>query len=100
MSGKITHCGDVGAGLVAKICNNMLLAITMIGTAECFNLGIKYKIKLLIFFKCKIIFCIFNYQLIFRLGLDPKVMMGIINSSTGRCWASEVNNPVPGLLFF
>lgn len=41
MSGKITHCGNVGAGLVAKICNNMLLAISMIGTAECFNLGIK-----------------------------------------------------------
>lgn len=34
----------------------------------------------------------------FRLGLDPKTFMEIINSSTGRCWASEIYNPVPGLV--
>lgn len=33
----------------------------------------------------------------FRLGLDPKVFYDIINSSTGRCWSSEIYNPVPGL---
>lgn len=33
----------------------------------------------------------------FRLGLDPKVFFDIINSSTGRCWSSEIYNPVPGL---
>lgn len=59
-------------GEAAKICNNMMLAISMIGTAETMNLAV-------------------------RLGLDPKVFNEIINSSTGRSWASEINNPVPGL---
>lgn len=56
-----------------QICNNMMLGISMIGTAETMNLAI-------------------------RLGLDPKVFMEILNSSTGRCWSSEVYNPVPGLI--
>ena len=72
MGKRITHCGVCGMGEAAKICNNMMLAISMIGTAETMNLAI-------------------------RLGLDPKVFNEIINSSTGRSWASEVNNPVPGL---
>lgn len=72
MGRKITHCGTYGMGEAAKICNNMMLAISMIGTAETMNLAI-------------------------RLGLDPKVFNDIINCSTGRSWASEVNNPVPGL---
>lgn len=59
-------------GEAAKICNNMMLAISMIGTAETMNLAV-------------------------RLGLDPKIFNEIINSSTGRSWASEINNPVPGL---
>lgn len=49
-----------------------MLAISMVGTAETMNLAV-------------------------RLGLDPKVFNEIINSSTGRSWASEINNPVPGL---
>lgn len=72
MGRKITHCGSTGMGEAAKICNNMMLAISMIGTAETMNLAI-------------------------RLGLDPKVFNDIINVSTGRSWSSEVNNPVPGL---
>lgn len=72
MGKKITHCGSTGMGEAAKICNNMMLAISMVGTAETMNLAI-------------------------RLGLDPKVFNEIINCSTGRSWASEVNNPVPGL---
>lgn len=72
MGKKITHCGTYGMGEAAKICNNMMLAISMIGTAETMNLAV-------------------------RLGLDPKVFNEIINSSTGRSWASEINNPVPGL---
>lgn len=72
MGKRITHCGATGMGEAAKICNNMMLAISMIGTAETMNLAI-------------------------RLGLDPKVFNEIINSSTGRSWASEINNPVPGL---
>lgn len=73
MGKNIVHCGPIGSGQTAKICNNMLLAITMIGTAEAFNLGI-------------------------RLGLDAKLLSGIINTSTGRSWSSEVYNPVPGVL--
>lgn len=41
MGSRIVHCGDVGMGQAAKLCNNMLLAISMIGTAEAFNLGQK-----------------------------------------------------------
>ncbi|CAK9806162.1 3-hydroxyisobutyrate dehydrogenase, mitochondrial [Anthophora quadrimaculata] len=73
MGSRIVHCGDVGMGQAAKLCNNMLLAVSMIGTAEAFNLGQK-------------------------LGLDPKVLADIVNSSTGRCWSSELYNPTPGIL--
>lgn len=41
MGSRIVYCGDVGMGQAAKLCNNMLLAISMIGTAEAFNLGQK-----------------------------------------------------------
>ncbi|XP_012940528.2 3-hydroxyisobutyrate dehydrogenase, mitochondrial [Aplysia californica] len=73
MGKNIVHCGAVGTGQAAKICNNMLLAISMIGTSETMNLGM-------------------------RLGLDPKLLAGILNTSTGRCWSSELYNPVPGVL--
>lgn len=73
MGKNIVHCGSVGTGQAAKICNNMLLAISMIGTAETMNLGI-------------------------RLGLDPKLLAGVLNSSSGRCWSSDVYNPVPGVM--
>ncbi|XP_035729783.1 3-hydroxyisobutyrate dehydrogenase, mitochondrial-like [Vespa mandarinia] len=73
MGSRIVHCGDVGMGQAAKLCNNMLLAISMIGTAEIFNLGQ-------------------------RLGLKENVLNEIVNSSSGRCWSSELYNPVPGLL--
>ncbi|XP_076298398.1 3-hydroxyisobutyrate dehydrogenase, mitochondrial isoform X2 [Lasioglossum baleicum] len=73
MGARIIYCGDSGMGQAAKLCNNMLLGISMIGTAEAFNLGR-------------------------RLGLDAKVLADIVNSSSGRCWSSELYNPVPGLL--
>lgn len=73
MGKKITYCGTTGMGQAAKVCNNMMLGISMCGLAECMNLAI-------------------------RLGLDPKVFSDIINASTGRSWASEINNPVPGVL--
>ncbi|KAG8229190.1 hypothetical protein J437_LFUL001062, partial [Ladona fulva] len=73
MGSKVVHCGSVGSGQAAKICNNMLLGISMIGTAEAMHLGI-------------------------NLGLDPKLLMDIVNSSSGRCWSSELYNPVPKLL--
>ena len=50
MGKNIVYCGDMGSGQVAKLCNNMLLAISMIGTSECMNLGIKY-VFLIIFLK-------------------------------------------------
>ncbi|XP_070529139.1 3-hydroxyisobutyrate dehydrogenase, mitochondrial isoform X1 [Cardiocondyla obscurior] len=73
LGSRIVHCGDVGMGQAAKLCNNMLLAISMIGTAEAFNLGQK-------------------------LGLNAKILADIINSSSGRCWSSDLYNPVPGIL--
>ncbi|KAJ2783265.1 hypothetical protein H4R18_001784 [Coemansia javaensis] len=73
MGKNVVRCGGLGAGQAAKICNNMLLAISMIGTAEAMNLGM-------------------------RLGLDPAVLASIINTSSGRCWASDTANPVPGVI--
>ncbi|WP_263141586.1 3-hydroxyisobutyrate dehydrogenase [Pseudomonas sp. RIT-PI-AD] len=73
MGKNIVHCGDAGNGQVAKVANNMLLGISMIGVAEAMSLGV-------------------------ALGIDAKVLAGIINSSSGRCWSSEVNNPFPGVL--
>nr|CAD7392292.1 unnamed protein product [Timema cristinae] len=68
MGSRAVLCGPVGSGQAAKICNNMLLGVSMIGTAEAMNLGI-------------------------RLGLDPKKLMEVINSCSGRCWSSDVYNP-------
>jgi 3-hydroxyisobutyrate dehydrogenase len=73
MGERIIHCGKQGNGLSAKLSNNYLLAISNIATAEAMNLGVKS-------------------------GLEPEVLAQIINSGTGRCWASEVNNPVPGVV--
>jgi len=73
MGAKITHCGAVGTGGAVKICNNMLLAVSMIGTSEAMNLGI-------------------------NLGLDPKLLASILGSATGRCWSVDTYNPCPGVL--
>jgi len=73
MGKRILHCGEQGAGLAGKLANNYLLAINNIATAEAMNFGIK-------------------------LGLEPKILANVINISTGKCWPSEVNNPVPGVV--
>lgn len=73
MGKNIFHAGDHGAGQVAKICNNMLLAIQMIGTAEALQLGVNN-------------------------GLDPAVLSGIMNKSSGNNWPLEVYNPYPGVM--
>lgn len=73
MGKNIFHAGASGAGQMAKICNNMLLAIQMIGTAEALALGVAN-------------------------GLDPKVLSGIIAKSSGRNWTTEVYNPWPGVM--
>ncbi|KAI0080602.1 3-hydroxyisobutyrate dehydrogenase [Panus rudis PR-1116 ss-1] len=73
MGRKIFHCGPNGAGLGAKICNNLVLGVQQIVVAEAMLLGQK-------------------------LGLEPAVLANVINSSTGACWSCSVNNPVPGAL--
>ncbi|MEJ6657032.1 MAG: 3-hydroxyisobutyrate dehydrogenase [Pseudomonas sp.] len=73
MGKNIVYCGPSGNGQVAKVANNMLLGISMIGAAEAMNLGVS-------------------------LGMDPKVLAGIINTSSGRCWSSDTYNPYPGVL--
>ena len=72
MGKNIFHAGDVGAGQTAKICNNMLLGILMIGTSEAIALGVAN-------------------------GLDPKVLSEIMRRSSGGNWALEVYNPFPGV---
>ena len=73
MGRNIVHCGSGGNGQVAKICNNLMLAIGMIGTSEGMTLAAK-------------------------LGMDPKVFAQIVNTSSGRCWSSDTYNPFPGVL--
>ena len=73
MGGNIFHAGAAGAGQVAKICNNMLLAVQMTGTAEALALGVGN-------------------------GLDPKVLSEIMRKSSGGNWPLEVYNPWPGVM--
>jgi len=72
MGANIFHAGSVGAGQTAKICNNMLLGILMIGTSEAIALGVAN-------------------------GLDPKVLSEIMRRSSGGNWALEKYNPFPGV---
>ncbi|CAB3794380.1 3-hydroxyisobutyrate dehydrogenase [Paraburkholderia caffeinitolerans] len=73
MGKNIVHCGETGTGQVAKICNNLVLGVTMAGVAEAMALGE-------------------------ALGIDSKVLGGIMNTSTGRCWSSDTYNPFPGVI--
>lgn len=72
MGASIFHAGSVGAGQTAKICNNMLLGILMVGTSEAIALGVAN-------------------------GLDPKVLSEIMRRSSGGNWALEKYNPFPGV---
>lgn len=72
MGKNLFHAGASGAGQTAKICNNMLLGILMIGTSEALSLGMAN-------------------------GLDAKVLSEIMRRSSGGNWALEVYNPVPGV---
>ncbi|HCL16175.1 3-hydroxyisobutyrate dehydrogenase [Stutzerimonas sp. Brlt_13] len=73
MGKNIVRCGAAGNGQVAKVANNMLLGISMIGVAEAMALGV-------------------------ALGMDAKTLAGVINTSSGRCWSSDTYNPFPGVL--
>lgn len=66
------RCGKPGAGLATKQINNYLSGICMVSISEAMNLGIKY-------------------------GLDPHVLAGVINSSTGMSYNSKEQNPVKGV---
>lgn len=72
MGGKTVHCGDGGAGQAAKICNNMLLGISMIGTCEAFSLAK-------------------------TLGLSQSALFDVVSTSSGSCWSVNTYCPVPGV---
>ncbi|ATN35710.1 3-hydroxyisobutyrate dehydrogenase [Rhizobium sp. ACO-34A] len=71
MGKKIVHCGGSGAGQAAKICNNMILGISMIGVCEAFALGEK-------------------------LGLSHQALFDVASTSSGQCWSINTYCPVPG----
>jgi len=71
MGKKAVHCGDAGAGQAAKICNNMILGISMIGVCEAFGLGEK-------------------------LGLSHQALFDVASTSSGQCWSISTYCPVPG----
>ncbi|WP_419419897.1 3-hydroxyisobutyrate dehydrogenase [Legionella sp. D16C41] len=73
MGKKIFHTGPVGSGQAAKICNNMVLGITMIGVSEAFVLAEK-------------------------LGLAADKLFEVVNNSSGQCWAISQYVPVPNIL--
>lgn len=68
---KVVHCGDAGAGQAAKICNNMILGISMIAVSEAFTLAEK-------------------------LGLSHQALYDVASTSSGQCWALTSYCPVPG----
>ena len=72
MGAKTVHCGNGGSGQSAKICNNMLLGISMIGAGEAFALAEK-------------------------LGLDQNALFDVISTSSGFCWSVNTYCPVPGV---
>ena len=71
MGKKIVHCGGAGAGQAAKICNNMILGISMIAVSEAFALGEK-------------------------LGLSHQALFDVASTSSGQCWSLTTYCPVPG----
>ena len=73
MGQQLLHAGDNGSGQIAKICNNMLLAIHMCGTAEAIALGVKN-------------------------GLEPSVISEIMRNSSGNNWSLDKYNPFPGVM--
>jgi 3-hydroxyisobutyrate dehydrogenase len=72
MGSRAVHCGGAGAGQAAKICNNMLLGISMIGACEAFALADK-------------------------LGLDRQALFDVVSTSSGSCWSVNTYCPAPGI---
>lgn len=73
MGKKIIHTGNAGSGQAAKICNNMMLGISMIASAEAFHLGK-------------------------ALGLEPKKLHEVVSNASGQCWVMDKYVPEPGVI--
>lgn len=71
MGRRVVHCGGPGLGQAAKVCNNMILAVSQIAVAEAFVLGE-------------------------RLGLSHQALFDVASNASGQCWALTTNCPVPG----
>jgi len=71
MGARIVHCGGPGLGQAAKVCNNMVLAVSQIAVAEAFVLGE-------------------------RLGLEHQALFDVVSQASGQCWSITTNCPVPG----
>lgn len=71
MAGRVVRCGQGTAGQAAKVCNNMILAITMIGTSEAFEMGR-------------------------RLGLTDQALFDVVSTASGQSWSTTTYCPVPG----
>ena len=69
---SVVNCGLTGSGQVCKLCNNLILGQHMVAVSEAMLMGT-------------------------RLGVDPKILAGVFNTSTGRCWSSDTYNPYPGI---
>ncbi|XP_043698744.1 probable 3-hydroxyisobutyrate dehydrogenase, mitochondrial isoform X2 [Telopea speciosissima] len=73
MGRNTIYCGGTGNGAAAKICNNLAMAVSMLGVSEAFSLGQS-------------------------LGITASTLTKIFNSSSARCWSSDSYNPVPGVM--
>lgn len=71
MGSRMVRCGHATAGQAAKACNNMILAVTMIGTCEAFEMGR-------------------------RLGLDEQALFDVVSTASGQSWSTTTYCPVPG----
>ena len=71
MGKRVVHCGGHGAGQAAKICNNLILGVSMIAVSEAFVLGEE-------------------------LGLTHQALFDVASAASGQCWALTTNCPVPG----
>jgi 3-hydroxyisobutyrate dehydrogenase len=73
MGSNIIHVGDVGAGEVAKLCNNLISGSALVAVAEAFRIGEAF-------------------------GVDPQVLTSVIAKSSGATWVMEHAHPVPGIV--
>ncbi|RJQ89093.1 3-hydroxyisobutyrate dehydrogenase [Amycolatopsis panacis] len=71
LGSRFVHCGESGAGQAAKICNNLILGVSMVAVSEAFALGQ-------------------------RLGLTDQALFDVASTASGQCWALTTNCPVPG----